>query len=346
MQLAATGLLPGGGASRWDAARWDAARWWLPARRRSASRWDAARWWLPARWWSRLPVGCRPVVVLPARWLGRRPGGMPPGGGYPPPGGAMPPGGMPPGGMRLPVVDGGPGGMPAGAQPRLPAVPVVPMELRVAPGYGPMGGGQPPKKGGKGLLIGGIIGGRRSRSGVIIGAVIFCLLGGSDRKISSKAHEHLPDSCDAVIRVDIKRSARHVDSVKEHVMPVLDKKAKESEDAGKRREVSCMTAGPRSRARTSPRRSSASPTSTSASPAASPTWWPSSVAIIVDGGILDAIDKHGDKDKWAKKSVEEGRSARHRAQGRQRCYVTQADDAALIISKQDGACSRTATKTR
>ena len=202
-------------------------------------------------------------------------------------------------------------------------------------GYGPPGG-QPPKKGGKGLLIGGIIGGLVLVT-IIVVALVFLLGGGS--KISSKAHEHLPDSCDAVVRVDIK-SLLETESVKEHVVPVLDKKAKDSEDAGKMAKF-LITAG------LDPRKDLTEAvvcfTNVTAGIA---TGKPDFVAIIggdlVDGGILDAIDKHSDKDKFKESAEKDGlRVIEHKQES---IYVTQAEDAALVVaSKMD--LLKEATKT-
>ena len=203
------------------------------------------------------------------------------------------------------------------------------------PGYGPPGG-PPPKKGGKGLLIGGIIAGLLLVGGIVV-ALVFVLGGGS--KISSKAHEHLPDSCDAVVRVDLK-GLLETESVKEHVVPVLDKKAKDSEDAGKMAKF-LITA--RLDPRTDLTEAVVCVTNVTAGIA---TGQPDFVAIIggdlVDGAILDAIDKHSDKDKFKKSADKDGlRVIEHKEES---VYVTQADDAALIVaSKMD--LLKDATKT-
>jgi hypothetical protein len=229
------------------------------------------------------------------------PGGAPPGGGYPPAGG-------PPGGGYPPAGYGGPG-MPAGAQP----------------GYGGPGGpmGAAPPKKGKGLLIGGIIGGVLLLA--IIAGVLFFALSGS--KKTSKAHEHLPASCVAVVRVDIK-GLLDVDAVKEHVRPVLDKKAKESEDASKMARF-LITAG------LDPRKDLHEAVVCLASVNLL-GGEPDIVAIVggdlVQDGILDALDKHGDKDKFAKSTDKKGmRVVVHKQES---LFITQADDAALIISNK------------
>ncbi|MEZ4445998.1 MAG: hypothetical protein R3B72_43380 [Polyangiaceae bacterium] len=254
-------------------------------------------------------------------------GGMPPpGGGMPPPGGGMPPpgGGMPPPGGGMPPPGGGMGGYPPGPYggPGAPAGAMPGGYGPVGPGgYGGPPGGPPPKKG-KGLLVLGILGGLLVVGGIVVAMVM--LLGGGSRQVS-KAYAHLPEGCDAVIHVDVK-GLLAVPSVKEHLLPALDKKAKESEDASKGARF-LLTAG------LDPRKdiTGVAVCLDNISPTGAP---PDFVVVmggdLVEGGILDALDKHGDPTKY-KKSVDKD-GLRVVEYTEDDVVITQAPDAALVLA--------------
>ena len=161
-------------------------------------------------------------------------------------------------------------------------------------------------------------------AGLGVGAY-FLLAGGS--KHDSVAHEHLPAECEAVVRIDVQGLTK-VPAIKEHVIPAIDEKAKESEDASKLARF-LLTA------ELNPKKDLKEIVVcvTNIDPKGDE---PDVLAVVggnlLENGIVNAIEKHGKKDKF-KKPKEEGGLKIIEAED-EPVFITQADDAALIISNK------------
>jgi hypothetical protein len=191
-------------------------------------------------------------------------------------------------------------------------------------GYGaPMPAGAPPKKSNTGVII-AIAGVAVLLLLVIGGGVALWALGyiGGDRK-TSIAHEHLPSSCQAVGRIDIK-GLLAVPAIKTHVIPALDEKAKESGEAAKFAQF-LLTAG------LDPKKDLTEAAFCVENVEAAT---PSFVAVIGGdlkvGGILDALEKHTKKGKLKPTRTVDGLRVIEAAD--EPVFITQASDAALIVS--------------
>lgn len=142
------------------------------------------------------------------------PGG---GGGYgPPPGGGY--GGPPGGGGYGGPPGSGYGGPPGGGYGPAPAMPGGPV-----PG-GPMGA-PPAKKSSTGLIIGLVVGALLIVGLAVVGIALYLFSDvGKDKSV---AHEHLPNTCDIVVRGDIEK-IQALPSFQTHVKPALDELTNEA----------------------------------------------------------------------------------------------------------------------
>ncbi len=195
--------------------------------------------------------------------------------------------------------------------------------------------GAPPKKGGSGALIAVFaVLGLLVLGGLGVGAY---LLFGGGTHYDSVAHEHLPKDCEAVIRIDIEGLTK-VPAIKEHVIPAIDEKAKESEDASKMARF-LLTA------ELNPKKdlSELVICVTNIDPSGDE---PDVIAVVgghlLENGIIDAIAKHGKKDKFKKPVEEDGLKIIETKD--EPVFVTQAGDAALVISNRKKLLKK-ATKT-
>lgn len=152
--------------------------------------------------------------------------GPPGGGGFGPPGGGAPGGygggppggghGGPPGGYGPPGGFGGPpGGGPMGPVPAMPG--------------GPFPGGPvappPAKKSNTGLIIGLVVGALLVVGAAVVGIALYLFSDvGKDKSI---AHEHLPSTCDIVVRADIEK-IQALPAFQTHVKPALDELTNEA----------------------------------------------------------------------------------------------------------------------
>ncbi|MBN2194177.1 MAG: hypothetical protein JW751_15275 [Polyangiaceae bacterium] len=122
----------------------------------------------------------------------------------------------------------GPGGVPPGSPYGVP-----PNAYPAAPPSGKQSGCR-----GKTLLVGGGLVGLALLACGTVGVGLFAcgglayLQGLAGAKQTSVAHEHLPSTCEAVVRVDVK-SLLAVSAVKEQVLPAFDEQARKDPDAGK-----------------------------------------------------------------------------------------------------------------
>ncbi|MCC6551988.1 MAG: hypothetical protein IT372_03060 [Polyangiaceae bacterium] len=91
--------------------------------------------------------------------------------------------------------------------------------------------GPPPKKSSVGLIIGLVVGGLVVLIGVIAVVMFVFVGGGIGGKTSSKAHAHLPATCEVVLRVD-SGGILELDAFKKHVMPALEELQSSGGSAG------------------------------------------------------------------------------------------------------------------
>jgi hypothetical protein len=189
-------------------------------------------------------------------------------------------------------------------------------------GYAP--GGPPKKKGGAFIAI-AAIGGVVVIAGIVL--VVFFVFGGGSFH-DSEAHKHLPDDCEAVVRVDIK-GILAVDAVKEHVIPALDEKMKESEDASKMAAF-LLTA------KLDPRKDFEEAVVCLKKLDAGGK--PEVVAIVgghlLENGIVNAIEKHGKKGEFKAPKEEDGLKIIEAED--EPVFVSHASDAALLIGNDKG----------
>jgi hypothetical protein len=151
------------------------------------------------------------------------------------------------------------------------------------------------------------------------------IIGGPERK-PSVAHAHLPDDCQAVVRVDI-AGLLTVPAIASHVVPAIDAEARQSENAeGIARFLFT--------ARLDPKRDLREMVVCARDLGAEQ---PAVVGVIggdiTDGGILDAIDKHGSEEEFRPSRDVDGLRVIETTE-QPPLYITQAQDAALIVGNR------------
>lgn len=183
--------------------------------------------------------------------------------------------------------------------------------------------GAPAKKGGSGAIIAVvIIVALVVLGGGAVGALYAMgMIGGGD-KSKSVAHEHLPKGCEAVIRVDLK-GIMAVEAIKQHVIPAIDKQAKDSEDADKMARF-LFTAG------LDPKKDI---TEVAVCLKSLDGNVPTAVGVVggrlKENGIVDAIIKHAKKGEFKDPKDEGGLKVLEAVDDP--VFVTQAKDAAVLI---------------
>jgi len=147
----------------------------------------------------------------------------------------------------------------------------------------------------------------------------------SGSKLKSVAHQHLPKSCQAVVRVNIK-SLLKTPAVKKYVVPAIDEKAKESDDADKLARFLIT-------ARLDPKKDlKEMVVCFKELDADQPTFVAVLGGTLLENGIVDAIERHGDEDKFKKpKEIGDLRVIEGKDDP---VFLTHASDAAFIFGNQ------------
>jgi hypothetical protein len=190
-----------------------------------------------------------------------------------------------------------------------------------APGasYAQPGHAAPPaKKSGTALAVVLILVGVVVLAAAGLGVYLFFLRG---KKHDSIAHTHLPASCKAVAVVDV-RALLEVPSVKEHVVPAIDEKARRDENAGKLAHF-LLTA------QLNPKKDLKEIAICVEELALRPKF----VAIVggrlLERGFVDALEQHGKEEKFHPPKDVDGLRV---IEAKERdAYVTQAADAAILL---------------
>jgi hypothetical protein len=189
-----------------------------------------------------------------------------------------------------------------------------------------MGKNRPGRKGRTGLIIALAVVGVLVVAAIVAG---FLFLG---RGTTSLAHEHLPEGCDAVMRVDL-ASLRSVEPIAQHVIPALDRAAREGKDAGKMTRF-FVSAG------LDPRKDLNELAICATDLASGPR-----VVVIVGGrmrpdGVIEALQKHEDDLRDIEIERVSKRGGRTVLETRSGAFIAQAADGALVVSNDAALLER------
>jgi len=183
---------------------------------------------------------------------------------------------------------------------------------------GPSRGG---RKGGKGVLVAALVG-----LVVLVGAGIGAYVFWMGSRTESVAREHLPGSCEVVVRVDVS-ALLEAKAVQKHVVEPIEEKATELENAG---EVSRFVA-----AKIDPRRHLKEMVLCVTDLGRGK---PSFVGVmggsLVEGAVVDALDSHDEANAFGSPKQRDGRLViQHKNSG---IYLTQSTkDAAILFASDD-----------